>query len=255
MPELKYYDNDELNTGFVFTSLEDLSIVEDIAGSYLTVQYASRKKEYKPIQLRSAHLKRFREETRLSPQFIRDFLTAADELNLKGKINLEVNNVSIEMLSDGLVANLDEHPEHIAEMGEHVEREQNVAEIQKLFDAFARENLKPDFFPEMRSVGRIKDAIHYFFKMRFPHQFTSATTRAQIITLNTENRQYFIDTINRAKEIYNMNVGKQKKELETLEEWEIPSSRNYKNRFAEVKYKKSILQPFLEAKDARKTIS
>jgi len=252
MPELKYYDNDELNTGFVFTSLEDLSIIEDIAGSYLTVQYASRRKDYQPLRLRSVYPKRFREETRLSPQFIRDFLTAADELKLKSKINLKIENVSIEMLSDGLVADLDKHPEHIAEMGEHVQRRQNVVEIQKLFDAFAREHLLPEFFPEIRSVGRVKDAVHYFFKTRFPHEFTSATTRAQVITLHKENRQYFIDAINRAKEVYNENVGRQKKELVTIQEWEIPSSRNYNNRFAEVKYRKSILQPFLEAKDARK---
>jgi len=88
--------------------------------------------------------------------------------------------------------------------------------------------------------------------MKFPNEFTSATTRAQIITLHKDNRQYFVDAINKAKEIYSANVGKQKKELSTIEEWEIPSSRNYNNRFGEVKYKKSILQPFLEAKDARK---
>ncbi|RIK32445.1 MAG: hypothetical protein DCC56_01145 [Anaerolineae bacterium] len=252
MPELKYYDNDELNTGFVFTSLEDLSIVEDVAGGYLTFQYANRRKEYKPIQFRSVHSKRFREETRLSPQFIRDFLTAADELKLKNKLNLKVENVSIEMLSDGLVADLDEHPQRIAETGEHVQRKQNVAEIQKLFDAFSRGSLLPEFFPEMRSVGRVKDAIHYFFKMRFPHEFTSATTRAQVITLHKENRQYFVDAINRAKEIYIANVGKQKKELIAMDVWEIPSSRSYNSRFVEVRYMKSIIQPFFQAKDARK---
>ena len=154
MPELKYYDNDELNTGFVFTSLEDLSIIEDIAGSYLTIQYASRRKDYKPIQLRSVYPKRFREETRLSPQFIRDFLIAADELKLKSNINIKYKYVSIEMLSDGLVVDLDKHPGHISETGGHVQRQQNVVEIQKLFDNFVREFLKPEFFPEMRSIGR-----------------------------------------------------------------------------------------------------
>jgi len=252
MPELKYYEKDELNTGFVFTSLEDLSIIEDMAGSYLTIQYASRKKDYQPIQLRSVHPKRFREETRLSPQFIRDFLTAADELNLKSNIKIDLQDVSIDLLSDGLVADLDKHPEHISESGKHVKRKQNVVEIQRLFDIFAREALKPDFFPEMRSVGRVKDAIHYFFKMKFPNEFTSATTRAQVITLRLENRQYFVNAINRAKEIYKESVGKQKKELLTTEEWEIPSSRNYNNRFVEVKYKKSILQPFFELKEVKK---
>jgi len=252
MPELKYYENDELNTGFVFTSLEDLSIIEDIAGSYLTFQYASRRKDYKSIQLRSVYPKRFREETRLSPQFIRDFLIAADKLKLKSNINIKIKDVNIEILSDGLIADLDKRPAYIAEMGAYVQRRQNVVEIQKLFDAFARNSLKPEFFPEMRSIGRVKDAIHYFFKMKFPNEYTRATTRAQEITLHPENRQYFVNAINRAKEIYSENVGKQKKELSTVEEWDIPSSHIYNNRFVEVKYKKSILQPFFELKEAKK---
>lgn len=252
MPELEHYDNEELNLGFVFTSLQDLSILEDIAGNYLTIQYASRKQDYKPIQLHSTYSKRFREETRLSSQFILDFMQAANELELKSKVNLKVKDISIELLSDGTVVDVDRHPDHISD-GEHVERKQNVMEIQNLFNAFVREKLlKPDFFPEMRSVGRIKEAIHKFFKAKFPHEFTSATTRAQLITLHPDNRQYFIDVANRAKEIYKENVGKAKKELLTIEAWEIPSSRNYNNRFAEVKYKKSILQPYFESNDARK---
>lgn len=179
-------------------------------------------------------------------------MQAADELKLKNKVNLKVKDISIELLSDGNIADVDRHLEHISD-GEHVERKQNVMEIQNLFNAFVREKLlKPDFFPEMRSVGRIKEAIHKFFKMKFPHEFTSATTRAQLITLHPDNRQYFIDVANRAKEIYKENVGKAKKELLTIEAWEIPSSRNYNNRFTEVKYKKSILQPYFEATDARR---
>ena len=251
MPELKHYDNEELNLGFVFTSLQDLSILEDIAGNYLSIQYASRKKDYQLIQLHSTYSKRFREETRLSPQFINDFIQAADELKLKNKIKLKVKDISINLLSDGIMADIDRHLDHIAD-GEHVDRRQNVMEIQNLFDAFVRQHLKPEFFPEMRSVGRVKESIHKFFKMRFPLEFTKATTQAQIITLHPNNRQYFIDTINRAKEIYTENIVKAKKELIAVEEWEIPTSRNYNNRFTEVKYKKSILQPCFEANDARK---
>lgn len=251
MPELKHYDNEELNTGFVFTSLQDLSIIEDIAGDYLTIQYASRKKDYKPIQLHSTHSKRFREETRLTPEFISNFLQAADELKLKNKVNMKVKDFSIELLSDGIMADVDHHPTHIAD-SEHIEHKQNVMDIQNLFNAFARQLLLPDFFPEMRSVGRVKDAIHYFFKAKFRNEFSSATTRAQLITLHPDNRQYFIDAANRAKEIYKENVGKAKKEIISIEGWEIPSSRNFNNRFAEVKYKKSILQPYFEADYARK---
>lgn len=249
MPEIKHYTDEELNTAFVFTSLKDLSIIEDLSGDYLTIQYARRKPEYQPIALRSVHSKRIRAETRLSTEFIRNFLTATNELDLKGKINLKVEFVNIELLTDRMVADVDKHPEHLAESGERVKRKQNVMEIQRLFDAFARDNLSP-FYPEMRSVGRVKDSIHTFFKINFPMEFTSATTRAQIIVLHPDNRQFFIDALNRAKEIYIESVKKAEKELITSEAWEVPSSHNYNHRFTARSFAKTILQSYFESEDA-----
>ena len=249
MPELKHYSEEELNTAFVFTSLKDLSIIEDLSGNYLTIQYASRKPGYLSIVLRSVHSKRVRAETRLSPVFIRNFLAAAKELNLKDKINITVGEVDIELLSDGVVSNVDKHPEHIAEAGDHIKRKQNVMEIQKLFDSFVRDNLTP-YFPEIRSVGRVKEAIHYFFKTNFPLEFTSATTRAQVISLYPANRQFFIDTINRAKAIYTESLSKAEKELITDDAWEVPTSRNYNHHFVVRPFDKSILQPYFESEDA-----
>ncbi len=252
MPELKYYDNDELNTGFVFTSLQDLSIIEDLAGSYLTIQYASRRKDYKPIQLYSVYPKRHREETRLSSGFIKIFLQAADELRLMSRINLKVKDARINILSDGLISDLDKHPSQVSESGEYIERRQTILEIQKLFENFARESLAPQFFPEVRSIGRVRESIQRFFTTKYAKDFPNMSTRAQIIVLHEDNKQYFIDVINKAKELYIEDVGKGKKKLEVKENWEIPFSRNYNNRFVEVKYKKSILQPFFELKDVKK---
>lgn len=250
MPELKHYENDDLNAGYVFTNLGDLSILEDTTGTYLTIQYAQRIEGYRELKLRSVHAKRVRGETRLNPQFIRDFLTAADELKLKDNIKLGMEeNINLQLLADGIVQNVDLHPEHIADSAEHIQRRQNVMEIQKLFNAFVREHLKPEFFPEMRSVGRVKDAIHSFFKTKFPMEFTSATTRAQIITLHPENRQYFIDAINRAKEIYQEGLDKEHRQIITGE-WDVPLSRNFNNRYFARPLNKSVTQPYYEADNA-----
>lgn len=250
MPELKHYENEDLNAGYVFTNLGDLSILEDTAGTYLTIHYAHRAEGYRVLKLRSVHAKRVRGETRLTPQFIRDFLAAADELKLKNKIKRDIEeNINLQLLVDGVVQNVDLHPEHIADGAEHIQRRQNVMEIQKLFDAFAREHLKPEFFPEMRSVGRVKDAIHYFFKTKFPMEFTSATTRAQIITLHPENRQYFIDAINRAKEIYQEGLEKEHRQIIT-DEWDVPLSRNFNNRYFARPLNKSFTQPYYEVDNA-----
>jgi len=249
MPELKHYTDEDLNTGFVFTNLNDLSIIEDLAGNYLTIQYTSRKPGYHNLALRSVHSKRIRAETRLSPEFIRNFLTAAAELGLKEEIDINVSEINIGLLADGLVEDLDRHPEHLAKAAMHIQRKQNAMEIQKLFDAFALENLAP-FFPEMRSVGRVKEAIHTFFKASFPMEFTSATTRAQIITLNSDNKIFFINALNRAKELYTESIKKEEKELLINEAWEVPTSRNYNHRFAARSFGKSILQPYFEAENS-----
>lgn len=245
MPELKHYENEELNLGFVFTNLDDLSILEDTAGSYLTLHYAKRSEKYQSIALRSVHSKRFREETRLDSNFIRDFLAAAEEQKLKNKVKIDVGDVNMGILSDGLVTDVDSHYEHL-QVGEHVQRKQNVEDIQKLFDKFATNLLHP-LFPEKRSVGRVKTAIHDFFRFKFPKQFPHTSTRAQIIALHPDNRQYFIDTMNRAIEIYTGRVGKGKKEIITTPVWEIQSFRTYSHNFNPKPKKKSIYQPYLES--------
>lgn len=65
-----------------------------------------------------------------------------------------------------------------------------------------------------------------------------------------KNQQNFINAINRAKEIYQENVGKGKKELVVDEKWEVPISINFDNNYAERKVGLSILEPFFEARDA-----
>ena len=69
MPELSHYSDDTLNTGYVFTNVEDFSIEGDIAGDYFRINSTSRLESYTPISLLSVHAKRHREETRLNPAF------------------------------------------------------------------------------------------------------------------------------------------------------------------------------------------
>jgi type III restriction enzyme len=248
MPEIKHYDNDELNIGYVFTNLGDLSILEDTAGNYLTIQYAKRADSYPDLKLRSVYSKRFREVSRLSPQFIRDFLEAAKELNLKDRIKQDVQEVNIQLLANGIVENIDLHPEHVAESTERIQRKQNVMEIQKIFNSFVAENLPP-YFPEPRSIGRVREAIYRFLQINFPMQYKFGGVKAQKLILSPENRQQFIDAINHAKYIYQQGVDKQRKEIITVS-WDIPTSRNFNNRFSPRPMNKSVMQPYYEAADA-----
>ena len=67
MPELEYYNSEELNKGYVFTNLPNIEITEDYAKDYVTIYESKRDNDkYKNIELSSVYLKRQRERTRLS---------------------------------------------------------------------------------------------------------------------------------------------------------------------------------------------
>lgn len=256
MPELKHYENDELNMGFVYTNLDDISIQEDIAGSYLTVYSSSRKDIYKPIALRSVHSKRFREETRLTPQFIRDFLDAAKELELNKRITLDVTEIESQLITDGIITDPDKAFEHLqkkelfdAHSGDTVRRRQTEKEVQLLFDLFARDALAP-FAPEKRSIGRVKDSIYRFLSYEYPVTFEYGGIKGQMVVLYSKNRQHFIDAINKAKEIYLSKIKKDKKELVIDEAWEVPLFANYNNEYTQRVASLSILEPFYESNSA-----
>lgn len=258
MPELKHYDNNELNTGFVYTNLDDIAIQEDIAGSYLTVYSANRKGIYQPISLRSVHSKRFREETRLTPQFIRDFLDAAKELALQKRITLDVAEIEAKLISDGVITDPDKAFEHLqkkelfdAHSGDTVRRRQTEKEVQLLFDLFVRDALVP-FAPEKRSIGRVKDSIYRFLSYEYPVTFEYGGIKGQMVVLYPKNRQHFIDAINKAKEIYLSKIEKDKKELVIDEAWEVPIFATYNNEYTRREIALSILEPFYESNSAFK---
>jgi type III restriction enzyme len=249
MPELKHHDNDELNTGYVYTNLDDISIQEDIAGNYLTTNYAKRKPIYLNITLQSVHSKRFREETRLNPQFITDFLDAAKEMDLKNKINVNVDEIKTKLISDGLITNLDKPFEHLTTQAQAVEVKQTEMEIQYRFDFFIRDSLSP-LHPEKRSIDKVKQGIYRFFKHEFPTMFEYNGTSGQIVVLYEKNKQHFLDTINRAKDLYTDRVGKGKKELIVDAAWEVLSSATYNNGYSSKEVKLSILEPFYQENNA-----
>lgn len=258
MPELKHYEKEELNTGFVFTNLADISIQEELAGNYMTVYNSQRIERYKNLELLSVHSKRHREETRLSPKYIKCFLDAAKELKLKENIDTDVQKIEAKLISDGVITDPDKEFEHIQEKqlsiddthgSKFVERVQNETEIQKLFNLFVIDALAP-LAPESRSVDKIKTGIYNFFKYEFPMQFEYNGVKAQMIVLSEQNNQKFINVINRAKELYFADIELGKKSLEKDEKWEVPQSINYGSNYSEKEFKLSVMQPYFESNSA-----
>lgn len=258
MPEQKHYFSEDLNTGFVFTNLADISIERDVAGKFITTNYSVRKKEYENLDLKAVYSKRFREETRLNPTYSKNFLDASNELELSKKITLLDGVVEQEIISDGHIKDTDEEFEHIKEdnlfdthNAETTKRVLNELEIQRLFDNFIYDIVKDmGLGPESRTINRIKTCIYNFFDNEFPFKYPSKSSAVQQIILAESNRQYFNDVIVRGKELYFQDIEKGKNELIVTESWEIPRTLNYSENYYTKKVEKSILKPFFEAKTA-----
>ena len=242
MPEHHHYKSEGLNVGYVYTSLSNIGIAEGIAKEYITVFEGKRRGDYRDINLTSYHSKRFREETRLSSDFVPIFFRAAGELNLKNKISLKHSIVDTKLIASGRIVDIDKETKSVEKKGT-LDIPKNEVELQNAFDFFARENLAP-FAPELRSIKRINDSIYRFFDKEFKMRVDD-WPKIQAIVLAEENRQAMIDVINRAKEFYQEVVGKGKHELiENDEPWNVSEIINYNLTFVKKDYKKSIIQPY-----------
>lgn len=241
-PDTGHYPNEILNHGFVYTNIADIEINEDVARNYVTIYTSKRIKDYKPIKLDSVYRLRQREKTRLSPQFIKIFLQKASEYNLEKKIDTKGQKLKLSLISDYEANNVDKLANETIK-GEIKIDADNEIDLQKLFDYFVRNHLTP-FYPEDRSIGRVKESIYYFFKMRLSMEYTDHFVEIINIVLSPKNIQHFINVIDSTKEKYIADTGKREAELQKLSEWELPELLSYGGNFIELKTNRSAMTPF-----------
>lgn len=246
MPELKYYNDLELNKGFVFTNLPNIEITEDYAKDYVTVFEAKRdNKIYKEVALPSIFLKRQREKTRLSGKFTTIFMKVAEEMNLKKKITVTPSKVVSPIIADGKIIDIDK-PGEIEHKGT-IEVKLNETELQQRFDNFISQNCTP--YAPSDSSDRMKTAIYNFFEEKF--KIKKFDPQVQRIVLGKENVQVMVDAINLAKEQYKEKVVEQlneKRELQNVPKWEVPVIVSYNSRYNKEEKSKAIMKPFYTKK-------
>lgn len=245
MPELKYYNEEDLNKGFVFTNLPNIEITEDYAKDYVTVYEAKRGKIYKDISLASIYLKRQRERTRLSGEFVKIFMKVAEETNLKKKITVQPSIIVSPIIADGKIVNIDQTGE-IEHKGQ-IDVRLNLTELQQKFDKFITDNCKP--YAPVDSSDRMKTAIYQFFIQKY--KIKKFDPQAQRIVLGKENVQAFVDAINLAKERYKIEIIEQlneKRDKKDIPKWEVPIIISYNSRYKKEEHPKSVMEPFYTKK-------
>jgi len=246
MPQLKYYNEESLNKGYIFTNLPNIEITEDYAKDYVTIYEAKRdNKLYKEISLPSVFLKRQRERTRLSGEFGKIFMKVAEERNLDKKITSKPSRIVSPIIADGRIVNIDQLGE-IEKKGQ-VEFQLNLVELQQLFDKFIADNCTP--YAPADSSDRMKTAIYNFFTQKY--KLKKFDSQAQRLVLGKENVQAFVDTINMAKERYKREVVEQlseKREKKEITKWEVPVIISYNSKYKKEEQPSSIIKPFYTKK-------
>lgn len=248
MPELKYYlKESELNKGFVFTNLPNIEITEDYAKDYITIYEAKRdSKLYKEVSLPSIYLKRQRERTRLSGEFIKIFMSIVEKTGLKIKMN--PSKVVSPVIADGKIVNIDKSGE-IEHRG-IIKIALDEKELQEKFDRFIIQNCTP--YAPVDSSDRMKTAIYQLFKQKY--KIEKFEPKVQKIVLGKENVQTFVDIINLAKEKYKKEIVEklnEKRELQEVLRWEVPIIISYNSRYKKEKYTKSIMKPYYTARASK----
>lgn len=241
MPELKHYENDVLNRGYVYTNVPDMEIIEETAKDYLTVYEAKRNDSvYKKLSLSSIYLKRQREKTRLSGEFSKIFLDVARKNGLDKKINFKPSELVNDIMVDGKIVKLDQAQVVKADKDD-IEVKATPKEIQYRFELFIRSLCHP--FAPADSSGRIRTAIYKTFEKMFK---VNNWDRVQKYVLGKENEMIFRELIDKAKRVYISEivekVSEQREEV-IDDNWEVPEKIEYNIRYKEMPYKKSIMIP------------
>jgi len=245
MPELKYYNEPELNKGFIFTNLSNIEITEDYVKDYITIYEGKRDdKLYSDVSIPSIYLKRQRERTRLSGKFVNIFFEVAEEYGLDDKIDVKPSQVINPIMSDGRITDVDKAGE-IEHKGT-IDIELNERELSDRFDRFIAQACSP--YAPVDSSDRMKTAIYLYIKQKF--KIDKYDPKAQVIVLGKENYQTFINVINLAKERFRMDVIEtlgETREVQQVEKWEVPQLISYNSRYEKTEKDKSIMKPFYAA--------
>ncbi len=239
-PDKGHYVSEVLNYGYVYTNLDNIEIQEDIAKDYITIYTSKRHTDYKPINLLSCYPKRHREKTRLSPLFIEIFLKQAKEYGLKKLINTKARKLDLKIISDYKAENVDSLAG--AKIAGVKEIKASGFDLQRLFDFFVANNLTP-FYPEDRSVRRVKESIYKFFEKDWEKIADRWEEIVQIV-LSDKNSQHFVNVLDKTKEKYQTKVLKRESEMVDVKNWNVPETLSYGKEYAKINVKKSIMQPF-----------
>jgi len=242
MPEHHHYDNDVLDNSYIYLGVDKFDIHEDIPVGILNIK-SSVKKFTTNLGLPSCYIKRQREQTRFDSKFFNIFQSVEKKFDIESKIKFD-EDFSLELITDSKFDSIDTNgPTKTFE-----KNISNIDDLQSIFNLFLIESIEP-FFPDPRSIGRLKNSIYALFNEKFNLNDEIEEDLKKIFLITLSNRSIFQEFINRVKESYKLYADEIKSNiLVEVHDWDIPNEIFYTKEVRKIEKSKSIMQPFYNSK-------
>ena len=236
MPEIIYYDSNELNHAYVYANYPTIQIIEEVADDYFTIYDAIRKIEFDDtLNLKSIYRKRKNELTRFNMQFNDIFDSIIKKQQLHTKLLLKVPRLNHNILTN---IEIDELREATITDGNMLTRDLNPEEIENLFNRFIIESIKP--FAEQRSSEILTNCMERFFEEKL---HIDDYDNMHFITMHPKNQSYFRQVFREAKDRYTRDIVDQvQPEIESFD-WNVPEQMTYTDTYEIKNYKKYVMEP------------
>ena len=265
MPELKHYDDAELNSAYVFTNINSIALAEDADTQVFFKNHESKRnngidipdiswpsvfRESRGVgsrnrldsRFRPMLLKRLNERFDLQPN---DNMEARRE-KLDKLLEIEPEELTIPILSDVELDNLDNIDAKIFEDEKNKHRlKADHPFIEHTFNAYLKSVVSP--FATHDSVHRLKPTLYKWFS---ENSFDDEEEVQRIIACSQKNRNIITPIIDDAKDEFKQTL-KAESNLR-LVAFKLPEDQEFGDKYEAYPMSKHLLQPFFRPKEDSK---
>lgn len=254
MPETKHYENDELNSAYVYTNLGEFQIEnDDDSPSFFKIYPAHRKADYKKVELPSVYLSRV-DYGDLTLSFRHLFIEEANKYfgvtekdlppiakkKVDVKLDLKPEELARPVISDSVLRDID-NPEIVLGPIRHFAVDED--NIKATYEYFAKARSLP--YAPVRSHTKIQMAIYEWFDSYLGYKDESRIEIQRIVVCSETNQKIFKEIIETAKERFKMVSQKEKQDKQARKDvvWDVPVIQYFNELYASVKQPNYAQEP------------
>jgi type III restriction enzyme len=247
MPEHKHYDDESLNTGYIFTNLTSITVEkEDYNPNIIKHLKATRKKIYKPLKLPSYYksrvdfgdiTNRFRKvlDKVYCDEFVIDNSSLINTAVVAEKLKDKGLTTDFSAYKEDLIVDKSISSTEVDSLSGTIEKETTAGfrlsdnDLQDTFNQVIKENLNG--FAPKRSIPAVRAAIYQWFKkyIGINYQLENGVIHIQYLFLHPKNRAKFTLLLSKATGEYKPVKKAEVKDkiVETVYDWDVKFEEYY----------------------------